>query len=54
MDRNYRAEFAAQFRAYKKPNILEFIEEKMAEGYSEDEAAAIWFILYTDKNSEGE
>lgn len=33
---------------YKEPNILEYIDEMMAEGYSEDDAALMWFCLYAD------
>ena len=30
------------------PNILEYIEEQMENGYSEDDAAKMWFCLYAD------
>ena len=33
---------------YKEPNILEYIEMMMEEGYSEDDAARMWFCLYAD------
>ena len=33
---------------FKNPNILEYIEEMMAQGYSEDEAALMWNCLYSD------
>lgn len=34
---------------FKKPNILEFIDEYMAQGYSEDDAARMWFCLFADE-----
>lgn len=37
---------------FKKPNILEFIEDMMEQGYSEDIAAAEWFALYDPDNYE--
>lgn len=30
------------------PNILEYIDMMMDEGYSEDDAALMWFCLYAD------
>ena len=30
------------------PNILEYIEQKMEEGYSEEDASLMWFCLYAD------
>lgn len=32
----------------KKPNILEYIDMMMEEGYSEDDAALMWFCLFAD------
>ncbi len=33
---------------YKNPNILEYIDMMMEEGYSEDDAARMWFCLFAD------
>ena len=33
-----------------RPNILETIDEFMAQGYSEDEAAMMWYCLYADND----
>lgn len=33
---------------YKKPNILEFVDEKMQEGLTEEEALLWWDCLFCD------
>lgn len=37
-----------------RPNILEYIDEMMEQGYSEDDAAAMWFCTYDPENYEPE
>lgn len=39
---------------YKNPNILEYIDMMMEEGYSEDDAARMWFCLFADTWDEEE
>ena len=37
-----------KMQEYKKPNVLECIAEEMEQGYTEDEAALMWFCLFAD------
>ena len=33
---------------FKKPNILEYVDQKMKEGYSEDEALFMYDVEFSD------